>query len=163
MENPTNNFVQFNGHDHAGCVRQALLKAEQVCREKGIRLTPLRREVLTLVWENHRPVGAYQLLEQLRLGGQAKPPTVYRALDFLQQAGLVHRLATLNAYVGCPNPEEAQHGPFLICSACQALVELTEKQVNSVLRSCTEAVGFQVTAQIIELHGLCPCCQETTP
>ena len=160
MEKPTNQFEQFDNHNHAACIETALGQAEQICRDKGIRLTPLRRGVLRLVWENHRPVGAYQLLEQLRLDGQAKPPTVYRALDFLQQAGLVHRLATLNAYIGCACPGGTQHGPFLICNRCQSLVELTATSVNAAIDRCTEAVGFQISAQVVEIHGLCPGCQE---
>ena len=161
MKNPSNHFEEFGRHNHDDCMRQALGQAEQVCREKGIRLTPLRREVLALIWRNHRPVGAYQLLEQLRTDGQAKPPTVYRALDFLQQAGLVHRLATFNAYIGCPCPGDAPHGPFLICSSCQSLVELAEIDVSSAVESCSRAVGFKVTSQVIEVHGLCPECQDT--
>jgi len=161
MENPANQFEQFDNHNHDACIQKAMQRAEQVCHIKGIRLTPLRREVLRLVWENHRPVGAYQLLEQLRLNGQAKPPTIYRALDFLQQAGLVHRLATLNAFIGCACPDDSQHGPFLICSRCQSLVELTASAVNTAISGCAEAIGFQVSSQVVEVHGLCPGCQET--
>ena len=160
MEKPANRFDQFDNHNHEACIRNAMQRAEQICHDKGIRLTPLRREVLRLVWENHRPVGAYQLLEQLRLGGQAKPPTIYRALDFLQQAGLVHRLATLNAYIGCACPGDSLHGPFLICNRCQSLVELTASAVNSAISSCTTAIGFKVSSQVVEVHGLCPGCQE---
>lgn len=160
MKQPANDFAQFPRHDHQECVRKALNRAEEICREKQIKLTPLRRQVLQLIWRSHQPVGAYQLLEQLNGDGQAKPPTIYRTLEFLQQAGLVHRLATLNAYIGCPSPDDGAHGPFLICNLCQRLVELRTASVTEALRSSAAELGFTITDQALELHGLCPECRE---
>jgi len=152
-------FDQLARHDHQKCLAQALGRAERICRERGLRLTPLRRQVLELVWSSHRPVGAYQLLEQLPHAGRAAPPTVYRALDFLQQMGLVHRLASINAYIGCPHPEQPHHGPFLICTGCQTLVELNGAGVAAAIAECTAASGFDVSGQVVEIHGLCPHCR----
>ena len=93
-------------HDHAQCIDAALDKAADLCSRRGARLTKLRRRVLELVWQGHAAVKAYDLLGALDRGaGAAKPPTVYRALDFLIAHGLVHRLESLNAFVGCPAPE----------------------------------------------------------
>jgi len=152
-------FDQLARHDHQKCLAQALGRAEKICRERGLRLTPLRRQVLELVWSSHRPVGAYQLLEQLPNAGRAAPPTIYRALDFLQQMGLVHRLASINAYIGCPHPEHPHHGPFLICNGCQTLVELNGAGVAAAIAECTAASGFDVSGQVVEIHGLCPRCR----
>src|SRR5215470_19039883 len=92
-------------HDHESCVEMALDRAATLCGERGARLTELRRNVLALVWEGHEPVGAYHILDALRRRHPgAAPPTVYRALEFLGEQGLIHRIESLNAYVGCDRP-----------------------------------------------------------
>ena len=106
-------------HDHDTCVADALAQAEEVCRRRGLRLTETRRRVLEIVWNSHKPVGAYDILEELgRDGKRPAPPTVYRALDFLIEAWLVHRLDSLSAFIGCSDPSHAHTGQFLICSEC---------------------------------------------
>lgn len=147
-------------HNHQNCIDSALAAADEICRKQGIRLTALRRRVLELVWGSHKPIGAYDLLERLQAEGKAAPPTVYRALEFLQQAGLVHRLATLNAYVGCARPEHSHHGPFLICRSCRTLVELAADKVSHTIAACSAAAGFTVIDQTVEIHGLCQNCLE---
>ena len=153
-------FAQLSDHNHQDCIDAAMTQAETLCREKQIRLTPLRRRVFELVWSSHQPVGAYQLLEFLQRQVRATPATVYRALDFLLEAGLIHRIATLNAFIGCARPEHATHGPFLICRSCQQLVELMAVPVNRAIAECSSAAGFSVSEQTVEILGLCPRCQE---
>src|SRR3546814_13619005 len=94
-------------HDHDHCVSHALAEADSLCARQGVRLTALRKRVLELVWQSHKPLGAYDILAQLteQDGRRAAPPTVYRALDFLLENGLVHRIASLNAFIGCNHPE----------------------------------------------------------
>ncbi len=146
-------------HDHAECIDAALTHAEDTCRRLGLRFTPIRRRVLELIWQNHEPVGAYDLLDQLsRDGRRAMPPTVYRALEFLVAAGLVHRLATLNAFVGCAHPDHAHQGQFLICRNCRRVVEMESPKVGRSLKREAEALGFSIEEQSIELTGLCPDC-----
>ncbi len=114
-----------HNHDHKHCVEDAVAAAERLCAAKDLRFTPLRRRVLELVWSSHKPVGAYALLDQLRdedLG--SAPPTVYRALDFLIENGLIHRIERMNAFVGCSHPGEAHRGFFLICGDCGNAEEL---------------------------------------
>ncbi len=152
-------------HDHESCIDDALDRAAGLCAKRGARLTPLRREVLRLVWRGHEPVGAYALLEALRRSHQgAAPPTVYRALDFLIGEGLIHRIASLNAYVGCSQPERTHVSQFLICGTCGATAELDEPAIaNAVLRRAGE-LGFAVEQQTIEVSGLCPRCRtESAP
>ena len=93
-------------HDHSRCVAEALAEAEALCAKQGTRLTTLRKRVLELVWASHKPLGAYDILGVLSEedGRRAAPPTVYRALDFLLENGLVHRIASLNAFIGCVHP-----------------------------------------------------------
>lgn len=148
-------------HNHDHCVGQALQTAETICRERGQRLTALRRKVLELVWANHRPVGAYGLLEMMRDdSGQVAPATVYRALDFLQEQGLVHRLASLNAFIGCAFPGASHTGQFLICTGCQELAELDDREVSEALSKSATASGFAISHTTVEILGLCPHCRE---
>lgn len=149
------------GHDHAGCVATALDAAEARCAERGARLTPLRRRVLEIVWRGHAPVGAYDVLDRLRESGagSAAPPTVYRALDFLMEHGLVHRIESLNAFIGCNHPDEAHSGQFLICRDCGLVAELDDAEIADVLTSKARALGFAEERATVELRGLCPDCR----
>ena len=140
---------------------KALQAAEAICKQRGQRLTALRRQVLELVWSSHRPVGAYALLDRMQQrSGRTAPPTVYRALEFLQGLGLVHRLASLNAYVGCVRPGEDHAGQFLICTSCQALAELNDPSVAGAIAGSAAATGFSVGHPTVEISGLCPACRE---
>ena len=157
------NEQQFPGHphDHADCVTSAIAAAEQLCQLRGLRLTPTRQRVLEIVWESHRPAGAYEILDRLAAEGRrAAPPTVYRALDFLIDAGLVHRLDSLNAYVGCPDPGRKHSGQFLICRACRTVAELGDRNIDSLVASRAQALGFTAVRQIVEIEGLCDSCRK---
>jgi len=143
-------------HDHAQCIDDALDAAADICARRGARLTTLRRRVLELVWAGHEAVKAYDLLA--RLGAGAKPPTVYRALDFLVAHGLVHKLESLNAYVGCPRPHRAHEGQFLICEGCGTVDEIDAPDLLRELGRHAAAAGFAPGRQTVEVHGLCQAC-----
>jgi Fur family zinc uptake transcriptional regulator len=147
-------------HDHARCLADALRTAERICDDRGARLTDLRRRVLESVWASHRPIGAYAILEALRRGGRAAPPTVYRALDFLIENGLAHRIASFNAYVGCARPGEPHAGQFLLCARCKDAAEIQDSGVAATLTARAAAAGFRVEQQTVELEGVCPWCRE---
>lgn len=134
--------------------------ADQICREQNLRLTRSRRRVLELIWLSHRPVGAYQLLEMLQDQGSAAPPTVYRALDFLLQHGLVHRISSMNAYIGCSQADKPHVGQFLICKNCHSLAELDDPDVTRSIEASARQAGFVVHEQVIEINGLCPRCRQ---
>lgn len=150
-----------SSHDHAHCVSDALARADSLCAARGARLTALRRRVLELVWASHRPRGAYDLLEGLGDGGKpAAPLTVYRALEFLVEQGLVHRIESLNAYVGCAEPGAVHSGQFLVCDGCGVACELNDPGVAAAISACALGRGFRVARPTVEVHGLCPSCQE---
>jgi Fur family zinc uptake transcriptional regulator len=151
--------IQTGEHNHNDCVKEALQSAEAVCTQKGVRLTELRRRVLELVWESHRPVGAYYILEALMKEQRAAPPTVYRALSFLQEQGVVHRIASLNAYVGCVCPQKEHTGQFLICGNCQESTEILSDKVTEALQESANSAGFDVLQQTIEIRGICIRCR----
>ena len=148
------------GHNHRACVADALKAAEEICRDRGLRLTPLRRRILELIWSGHEPVRAYDLLDKLRGERRgAAPPTVYRTLDFLCDCGLVHRIESLNAYVGCGDPRFDHAGQFLICRGCRAVAELDAPEITEAIADKARRAGFEVAGQTIEIAGLCPDCQ----
>ncbi len=151
------------GHDHGDCVQKALGTADLICRERGLRLTRIRRRVLELVWSSHKPVGAYDILDALgRDGKRAAPPTVYRALEFLIEADLVHRLDSLNAYVGCPDPHSSHAGQFLICRGCRSVAELDNEEISLLIEQKAAGLGFTAIRQMLEIQGLCPQCQKNS-
>lgn len=158
----TANAVRFPPpqHDHDGCVAAALDTAERVCRERGLRLTGLRRRVLELVWNSHKPAGAYEILDSLnREGKRTAPPSVYRALEFLIEAELVHRLDSLNAFVGCPDPSSSHTGQFLICRRCRSVAELDDADIDALVERKAAALGFTAVRQMVEIQGLCRNCR----
>lgn len=149
-------------HDHSRCVADALAEAETLCERQGTRLTALRKRVLELVWASHKPLGAYDILAVLSEedGRRAAPPTVYRALDFLLENGLVHRIASLNAFIGCVHPGELHQGQFLICKACHTAIELEQPAISQAIVAGAGDVGFAVESQTVEVVGLCAGCRE---
>lgn len=140
-------------------IQHFLNQAEQLCSQRKQRLTTLRKRVLELVCGHAQPVGAYALLDDLRAEGRsAAPPTVYRALDFLQEQGLVHRLATNNTYLPCAHPEHEHEGVFLVCSACGHTQEVHTLGVLDVLKRNARHFDFTVEHAAIEMTGLCSDC-----
>ncbi|MDF1832737.1 MAG: Fur family transcriptional regulator [Porticoccaceae bacterium] len=160
----SNSTTAYQQHDHHRCLKAALAQARQRCAERKARLTPIRESVLHLLWQSHRPLGAYKIIEQLSAasGKRVLPPTVYRALDFLLELGLIHRLATLNAYIGCPFPDSVHSDYFLLCRECGSVAECSAENVNDAIVATAEEAGFLVEKQTVEILGLCTPCQEKT-
>jgi len=143
---------------------EVLRCAERLCAERGVRLTRQRRTVLGLLCASETPLSAYELLERMRLGiRNPAPPTVYRALDFLLEQGLAHRLESLHAFVGCTHPDHPHAGQFLICSDCGDVEELENKAVMQSLRSAAMAIGFETRHPVVELLGTCAQCARRQP
>ncbi len=159
MPTRSSSLFKTQKHNHARCVASALAAADAVCTRRGARLTPLRKQVLEMIWARHQPMLAYDLLEQLRSENRrAAPPTVYRALDFLLEHGLIHRIESLNAYIGCSDPVKNHAGQFLICDRCKSVVELGDTEINQLMTKKAKQAGFRVQHQTIELQGVCTHC-----
>ena len=140
---------------------EALLDtAAAECAGRGAQLTPLRRQVLRLVLEAEQPVGAYALLDWLKTArGPAAPPTVYRALDFLLEQGLVHRLERLNAFLPCIAHHHHDHAhQFLICTKCGTTAEIADDATAAALDAAAARIGFQPARATVEVEGLCAPC-----
>ena len=146
-------------HAHAECRRSALAQAHAACAQKGVRLTQLRERVLELVWNSHGPVKAYDILARLGEGGRvAAPPTVYRALGFLRGLGLVHKIESLNAYVGCGRPGHAGSVQFFICRGCGQIAELSDPGLANRFAAGARQLGFVMDSPTVEIHGRCSKC-----
>lgn len=155
------NTIGFSSHDHAHCISGTLAQVEDHCKKAKLQLTPIRRRVLELLLQEHRALGAYDILDLLRKDGQnAQPPVAYRALDFLVSNGFAHKIERLNAFLACAHPSETHDPAFLICLKCDAVAEtLTEPQQNS-LGANAQRAGFQIERAVIEAEGICPNCSE---
>lgn len=134
-------------------------KARALCIEKGVRFTPLRERVYNLLLEQEGSLGAYDILDRLKAtDSTAKPPTVYRALDFLQTFGLVHKVESSNSYMACQHIEQAHPVQILICTECELVVELKSNAVKTALSDAASQHQFTIVDQTIEAHGLCADC-----
>lgn len=149
-------------HDHSQCIHSAIETAKTICTERGVRLTQLREQVLKIVWQSHKPLGAYAVMDILAELDTRRiaPPTVYRALDFLLEQGLVHRINLLNAYIGCSHPGHAHAHNFMICKGCDVAIEFETESLDQALNSSAREHDFKITGQAIELVGLCGNCQD---
>ena len=137
-----------------------LTRAEAECARRGVRLTDVRRDVLRLILQAGEPVGAYALLDGLKaLTGGGKPPTVYRALDFLLAQGLIHRVEKLNAFVGCHDEAVHAHAAqFLICRACGKATEIEDEAVETAIETAARCAGFTPSRATVEIEGTCARC-----
>ena len=141
-------------HNHTACKTTALTKAETFCTENGLRLTETRRDVLAIIWQSHTALTAHDIMQKL---GNSQPPITYRALQFLQENGLIHHIASLNAYIGCPHIGEAHTGQLIICKRCRTVTEI-DIPLPTLMQAATRN-GFAAEETHIEILGLCQACQ----
>jgi Fur family transcriptional regulator, zinc uptake regulator len=143
-------------------LRSALSNAEDLCRREGTKLTPGRRRVLEILAEEGRPLGAYDLIEKIAntTGKHPAPISIYRALDFLLENGLVHRLASRNAFLACAHGHRHEEPVvFLICETCGSVTEATSKSLHREIAALGAESGFTPHSQVLELTGLCGACE----
>ena len=153
--------LAFARHDHSHCASDALTRAQAVTAASGARLTPVRRRVLEILLEAHKALGAYDVLARLAAEGFGnQPPVAYRALEFLVDQGLAHRIQRLNAFAACAHPGESHAPAFLICRACHTVAEADAATARAALEDAAAATGFAVERSTIEALGLCPACRD---
>lgn len=152
-------IVAFQTHEHTGCVARGVSAAEALCAERSVRLTDARRRVLEILLAEHKAMGAYDVLAKLSQEGEpAHPPAAYRALDFLVEHGLAHRIERLNAFVACSEPSEHHRPAFLICRECKLVAEAHVAPDDGALGEAARRIGFRIEKTSIEVEGLCPAC-----
>ena len=155
--------LRFNqAHDHVSCIKTALDRAENICKKKDVRLTRLRKKILELIWQNHAPLGAYELMDMLQAASdrdRVAPPTVYRCLDFLLEQGLIHKVHSLNAYIGCNSPLQRHNDALFICAECGYTDEVHSSTIQQAINLSASQNRFSVQTQVLEVLGLCERCR----
>ena len=149
-------------HDHHRCSADAMAAAQTLCGERGQRLTPIRHDVLAALLASHQPLGAYDIIDRLSpTGPRPAPITVYRALEFLRDNGLVHRIESRNAFIACAHTHATGDlVVFLICERCGAVGEASSREVAATLSSAAGAAGFTPKSPVIEITGVCTHCKD---
>jgi len=142
--------------------KEVIVQSEALCRAKGARLTPIRRRVLEMLHGLDRPVGAYDLVDLFGAQGRRMAPiTIYRALDFLIEQGLVHRLASRNTYIASSGATSGRETTaFLICDGCGDVTEVTSPDVADTVLKVLREQGYQPRSRILEITGRCAHCQD---
>jgi Fur family zinc uptake transcriptional regulator len=145
---------------HNLCIEEALQKADLICKDKGLRFTEIRRKILEMIWASHAPSKAYDILDKLQNHiSAARPTTVYRSLDFLLENGLIHKLSSLSAYIGCTHPLKHKNCYFLICSDCGEIKECCDSKLTNSIQLASKQNNFKTKQITVEIIGTCQNCK----
>ncbi|QMU59681.1 MAG: transcriptional repressor [Boseongicola sp.] len=151
--------IGFSQHDHHSCIAENVAAAEAHCVDNGLQFTTVRRRVLEILLQEHRALGAYEILDRLRDEGlESQPPIAYRALDFLVKIGFAHKIERLNAFIACAHPKEEHAPAFLICQSCDSVAEAHAVLDKGDLAKTARAAGFRIERTVVEAEGICPNC-----
>jgi len=153
--------IAFERHDHRHCQHQLLAEAKALCAKRKTRLTRRRLQVLKILLRSHAPIRAYEILAYLNAAeskAMIAPPIVYRALEFLLDEGLAHRIESRNAFISCARPGHHYAAQFLICSGCEKVAELENN--DAAVISEAASLGFSVDHAVVEISGHCAECRK---
>lgn len=161
---PAGEPLGFAVHDHGHCVETGIAAAERRCAENRLQFTPVRRKALEILLQEHRALGAYEVLDRLRDAGfGSQPPVAYRALDFLVANGLAHKIERLNAFIACAHPGTNHSPAFMICRLCDSVAEAHATPTRGVLGKAARDAGFHIERTVVEAEGVCPACADKAP
>ena len=151
--------IGFETHDHRNCIKDGLEAVATYCEVNKLQFTPVRRRALEILLQEHRAMGAYEVLDKLRVDGLgSQPPVAYRALDFLVSHGFAHKIERLNAFIACTHPGQDHTPAFLICRKCDAVAEAHAEPSRGMLGRAASDTGFRIEQAVVEALGLCPNC-----
>jgi Fur family zinc uptake transcriptional regulator len=140
-------------------IAKIIADAEKYCAHNNVRFTPPRRMVLEIIAAGDKPLGAYDVLDRLALVmDHPRPPTAYRAIEFLQEHGFIHRIESLNAYVVCHTDHKHDGSQFMICDRCGTVIETHLCQMPKALADKANDAGFHLHHWNTEIHGTCRDC-----
>jgi Fur family transcriptional regulator, zinc uptake regulator len=153
-----------HAHDHNACTTRLVARAEQICADRGSKLTAQRRDVLQCLGQSHAAVGAYDIIERMAaLGPRPAPITIYRALDFLLAHDLVHKVESKNAFIACAGAHDTPAVALMICESCDIVTEGEQSRLAKDLKQMADSEGFLVRRAVIEVSGLCASCADKAP
>jgi len=147
-----------NCGNHSKCKKEAIKNADEFCSKKGLRLTAIRKKVLEIIWESHNPMKAYSILQKLKGVGSEKPPTVYRALNFLIDNRLIHKLSSQQSYVGCEHANTHDQCYFLSCTECGDITECCSNELDNAFSKTVKKAKFNQSNVVCEISGICSTC-----
>jgi Fur family zinc uptake transcriptional regulator len=149
----------ISSHNHNKCIEDSFEKAKEICNKNGLRFTDLRQKIFSIILQNHQPSKAYDVLSILQKeDSSAKPATIYRALDFLIECGLLHKLHISNSYVVCSHPLKHNRCSFLICNECNEVQESCDKDLATEVDNIGSKNNFKIEYVAIEIRGVCSSC-----
>jgi Fur family transcriptional regulator, zinc uptake regulator len=158
------NFLQTNQESKMNTtakIKRHLLQIEEICEKTGARLTPIRRDLLSLICSQKRHVTAYELLRLIRKTyPKTEAMTVYRALNFLQKHFLIHRIDSQNAYTYCDTPAQIHHPQILLCKDCGNTKEVNIDFLEKSLKKAAKQHNFALSNKPIEITGTCEHCRK---
>lgn len=148
-------------HDHRACIDHAIARARRICAQTGVKLTPLREDVLRVLLSSHQALGAYDIIERLNHQGRRLAPiSVYRIIDVLADARLVHRLESKNAFFACLAQHKNEKSVVvLVCEHCHSVAEAEAPEAWRIINNMTQASDFQVSETVLEIQGTCSNCR----
>ena len=150
-------------HNHARCAADVIAHAVSVCTDRSQRLTPMRRKVLEVLASSHKPLGAYEIIDAAASGGPRPAPiTIYRALDFLMENGLVHRIESRNAFLACAHNHDSEVRllPFSSAKPAATSAKPPASDISASLSSAANSAGFRPKMSVVEITGTCAHCSE---
>jgi Fur family transcriptional regulator, zinc uptake regulator len=135
-------------------------KVEESCLARGLQLTPLRKQVLSILNDSQEPLGAYAIIDRLsKLEGKPiAPTTVYRTLEFFQENGFLHKVESRNVFTLCTHIGHTHAGILLLCDTCGCSHEIEDPQLTDAYMRAAKTAGFHVSHQLVEMHGQCRAC-----
>ena len=152
----------YRQHDHQVCIEECIKHAEEACIDQKEQFTENRRAVLKILLACHRPLGAYEIVEKFDWKDRRPAPAqIYRALAFLESLGLIHRIASRNAYLACSRPGHQKGVMFLVCEQCKLVSEIECRQMLTAIDNLSASSGFVVRTHVVEVSGLCPVCSDS--
>lgn len=146
----------------ASRLRQTLEHAREAFDAKNLRFTDLREQVFTEIASTRGSIGAYDILEQLaQKGTRLAPISIYRSIDALMDAGVIHRLESKNAYFACRRHEHGGKGRpiFLACETCGTVTEVSAQPIFDAIKALAETAGFEPKVKFVEVSGQCSECK----
>ena len=149
----------FEKHDHSICSDRYKASIEKYCLQNNLELTPLRQKVFEILIRDHKPLGAYEILDALsKEGFSSSPPIAYRVLDFLIEKGLVHKIQGLNSFIACAYAGCVHIPAFVICRKCENVAEIRGEE--NIPKASSSSLGFKIENAMIEISGVCSMCSD---
>lgn len=141
-------------------IEESISRVVEICKENNLVFTEIRQKVFEIIIEHTKPIKAYEILDDLTkiLGKSSHPPTVYRAIDFLIENGFIHKLNSINSYVGCFHPKIHKECYFLICKKCNIYQECCDKNLTDNIFKTADKRDFIVSNTTLEIEGHCQGC-----